>query len=140
MLSTPCLISYVRMGSQPGTPSTPHTPNTHTHTLTNEPMKKTCESRERKKGEKGEQKIFKKIHKNKKILKKRSEVIGLHATEVRIKLKKDPIPPPPPPPKKKTPPPPPPIKIKIKINKKKKRKKKNQSLRLCFITLITELL
>ena len=33
---------YVRMGSEPGNPPT------HTHTLTNEPMKKTSESREKK--------------------------------------------------------------------------------------------
>ena len=41
---------YVRMGSEPGTPLPPpptHT-HTHTHTLTNEPMKKTYESREKK--------------------------------------------------------------------------------------------
>ena len=54
---------YVRMGSEPGTPL-PHPPTTPTHTLTNEPMKKTYESqrekmkRKKKKKKKKKEKLF----------------------------------------------------------------------------------
>ena len=82
MLSAPCLISHVRMGSQPGSPPPPP-PHTHTHTLANEPMK-TYESQreggneEKENGKKGEIK---------------KEVVGLHATEVKKKKKSNTPPP-----------------------------------------------
>ena len=52
MLSTPCLISHVHMGTEPVNTPPPPPP----HTLTNEPMKKTYESHERGENEEKENK------------------------------------------------------------------------------------
>ena len=74
---------YVRMGSQPVPPPPPHT-------LTNEPMKKTYESqRDIKNILKNEEKQSEERFKKRK---KKGEVIGLHATEVKkINNRKTPL-------------------------------------------------